>query len=75
MKNISFFKYMLKNGVIPLGIITLIFIGVCIYNPEPGYDIVAYWIGFLWIIMTIFNYVLWKTGIPDLFSAIRSLFK
>lgn len=74
MKNISFSKYMLKNGVIPLGIITFIFLIVYIFNHDPDYNIFGIWLIFLWSLMTTFNYVLWKTGIPDLSAALKKFF-
>jgi hypothetical protein len=74
MKNISFFKYMLKNGLIPLGIITLIFLTVWIINPDPDYTFFGVWLVFIWSIMTFFNYIIWKTNIRDLFVAMKKFF-
>lgn len=67
----SFSKYMLKNGVYPIGTITLIWFICSIF--DKGYWIYGLWLVFIWGIMTIFNYTLWKTGIPDLFAAFKKI--
>lgn len=60
-----------------MSVLTIITILLWVFDSQPdiSYPIMMGWMGLLWIFMTIANYILWKTGIPDLFSAIKSLRK
>lgn len=71
MKEISFSKYMLRNGVYPIGLITLIWFICSLFN--SSFWIYGLWLVFIWIILFVFNYVLWITGIPDLFAAFKKV--
>lgn len=60
---------MLNNGVYPVGLITFIWFMCSLFDRE--YWLYGLWILFIWVIMTSLNYIVWKSGIPDLGAALK----
>jgi len=62
MRKIGFGEFNFKNGILPLGVITVFSIlGIGLtgqsFNESIGWFVVLF---FLFIVMTIFNYKVWK---------------
>lgn len=78
MKDITFKKYFLQNGFFPLLILSILTVPIAIIEIFKGYKEPWIWVGVVALIwsLTIFgDYVIWKTGISDLFAAIKVFFK
>ena len=75
---ITFGKYLWKNGAVPLGIITVVSLIFTIPQLIAGDTSMWLWHGvlaFLWALVTGLDYFMWKNNSSDLFSSIGKKFK